>query len=62
MAKKQTFADKAKKVKNLKHCPVCNTPLTPTLFLIPERTAKGSYKYKKKIISICKCNYNEYYG
>jgi hypothetical protein len=62
MAKRQSFADKASKVKHSKNCPVCNTPVAPTLFLIADKTEKGTYKYKKNMIDICKCNHKEYYG
>ncbi|MCD6163351.1 MAG: hypothetical protein J7K40_13205 [candidate division Zixibacteria bacterium] len=62
MAKKQTFADKAKKLKNVKTCSVCNSPIIPTLFLIPNKSDNGFYKYKKNMVNICKCNHKEYYG
>jgi len=62
MAKRQTFADKAKKTKQVVYCEVCATPITPTLFLIASKTGEGFYKYKKNMVDICKCNHKQYYG
>ncbi len=62
MAKRQSFADKVKKKKHAVTCDVCGSPITPTLFLIANRTDQGFYKYKKTMIDICKCNHKEYYG
>jgi hypothetical protein len=62
MAKRQSFADKASKVKHSVSCPTCGTALTPTLFLIPTKASNGAYKYKKTMVDICKCNHKEYYG
>lgn len=62
MAKRQSFADKAKKVKHAVNCGVCGTPITPTLFLIASKSEQGSYKYKKTMVNVCKCNHKEYYG
>jgi hypothetical protein len=62
MAKRQSFADKAKKVKHIMNCPKCSSPITPTLFLMAIKSGGGAYKYKKNMVPICKCNYKEYYG
>jgi len=62
MAKRQSFADKASKVKHSKTCAVCGSAATPTLFLIANKTDNGFYKYKKTMVEICKCNHKEYYG
>ena len=62
MAKRQSFADKASKKKHVMNCPVCGTPVTPTLFILPVITENGSTKFKKNVVRVCKCNYKEYYG
>jgi hypothetical protein len=62
MAKRQSFADKAKKIKHTVNCEVCKSPITPTLFLVANKTDQGTYKYKKSMINICKCNHKQYYG
>jgi len=62
MAKRQSFADKASKKKHAVNCSVCGSPITPTLFLIANKSDQGTYKYKKNMINICKCNHKEYYG
>jgi hypothetical protein len=57
MAKRQSFADKATKKKDVSICQTCNQPLTPTLVVSPEPTADGkSYKMRSRSIAICKCN------
>jgi hypothetical protein len=57
MAKRQSFADKASKKKDVRVCPNCNQPLTSTLVVSPEPTADGkSYKMRSRNIAICKCN------
>ncbi len=62
MAKRQSFADKAKKVKHVINCPKCNSPITSTLIVQPVSTAGGVYKYRKNMVPVCKCNYKEFYG
>jgi len=62
MAKRQSFADKASKVSHAANCKICNSAVTPTLFLLANKTDKGTYKYKKNMINICKCNHKKYYG
>jgi hypothetical protein len=62
MAKRQSFADKASKKKHVIECPVCNSPVTSTMFIIPTPTESGSIKYKKSMIHVCKCNHKQYYG
>jgi len=59
MAKRQSFADKASKKKDVKTCPVCNQPISPTLLVSPEPTADGkSFKMRSRQVGICKCNEN----
>jgi hypothetical protein len=62
MAKRQSFADKASKKKHVTNCEVCGTPITPTAFILPKSTESGSYKFRRSIIGICKCNHKKYYG
>lgn len=62
MAKRQTFADKVQKKSHVEECKVCASPITPTMFVIPQATENGTIKYKKDIVKICKCNYKQYYG
>jgi len=57
MAKRQTFADKVSKKKEVSVCPNCNQPITHTLVVSPEPTADGkSYKMRSRSVGICKCN------
>ena len=59
MAKRQSFADKVSKKKDVNLCPKCNQPVIPTLVVSPEPTADGkSYKMRSRHIAICKCNEN----
>ena len=62
MAKRQSFADKASKKKHVVDCDVCNSPITPTLVVLPQTTDRGTVKYKKAMVNICKCNHKEVYG
>ena len=62
MAKRQSFADKAQKKISVEECKVCASPITPTMFVIPQNMENGAIKYKKGIIKICKCNHKQYYG
>ncbi len=62
MAKRQSFADKASKKKHVLNCEVCNSPITATLVVLPQTTGSGNIKYKKRMVSVCKCNHKEIYG
>lgn len=59
MAKKQSFAEKATKVKHTVTCPVCGTAQTPTLYIKSEQTPSGSWKFRRIRINVCKCNQAE---
>lgn len=64
MARKQrTFADKVKAQKHVVICPKCNSPIQ-TVFLV--RTVKsehsGAWKFKQKLVQVCKCNQKEVYS
>lgn len=57
MAKRQSFADKASKKKDVVLCPICNQQITATLVVRPEPTADGkSFKMRSRQVGICKCN------
>ncbi|MBU1318006.1 MAG: hypothetical protein KKG33_01910 [candidate division Zixibacteria bacterium] len=57
MAKRQSFADKASKKKDITMCPTCNQPVAHTLVVSPEPTANGkSFRMRSRLVGICKCN------
>ncbi|MCC6962627.1 MAG: hypothetical protein IT585_05195 [candidate division Zixibacteria bacterium] len=63
MAKRQSFADKASKKAHVKLCPVCGTAVEPTRVVDPTYTTdKKSWKFKDRIVEICKCNQKELLG
>jgi hypothetical protein len=61
MAKKQSFADKASKKKDVINCPVCGTPITHVKYTRAERSANG-WKFRTTNVGVCKCNHAEVYG
>jgi len=63
MAKRMSFADKAKKEKQVVNCPVCSSAITPTLVFKAYRSqTSGNWKFKKVHLGVCKCNHKEVYG
>ena len=58
MAKRQTFADKARKQSMIKGslCPVCNEVMQPIKLITPEVTPVESVRFRQKLVRICKCN------
>jgi hypothetical protein len=63
MAKRQSFADKASKKAHVKTCPVCNSVMEAVRLVDPAYTTdKKSWKFKDKIVEICKCNEKEILG
>ena len=63
MAKRMTFADKAKKEKHVTNCPVCDSAITPTLLVKAYRSeTTGNWKFKKVRVGVCKCNQKEIYA
>jgi hypothetical protein len=62
MAKRQSFADKALKKKQVVNCRVCKSPMVATKVIFPQKSANGSVKYKTDIVNVCKCNHKEIYG
>lgn len=61
MAKKQSFADKATKLKNAQACPVCEQPITFVKYTKAVR-AGDNWKFKTTNVGVCKCNHSEVYG
>jgi hypothetical protein len=56
MAKRQTFADKAKKSKNVKTCPTCGESIEYILMVKSvERPDGRGYKFKHEQVGMCKC-------
>ena len=54
---------KTVKTKNVVQCPVCKSPVTAALYIRPiYSAAKGSWKYNRRHIKVCKCNQKEVYG
>jgi len=63
MAKKQTFADKAKKKKAVKVCPVCEQPIEYILLVKSVEKPDGrGYKFKHEQIGLCKCTEKEVFA
>ena len=67
MAKKdRTFAAKVAKSasKELmgKHCPACGELFNIVQVVSSEKSEIDTWKFKEKIVSVCKCNQNEVYG
>jgi hypothetical protein len=62
LAKKQSFADKASKVKHSVNCPVCGSAIQSVLYVRSDKSAAGAWKFRQKIVQVCKCNHAEIYG
>ncbi len=63
MAKTRTFADKLKKDKGTRLCPVCGGAIQAVRTVQPEiHPTKGSWKFRDCIVLVCKCNHKEIYG
>ncbi len=61
MAKKQSFADKASKKKQVNLCPVCNSEITH-IKLMKAIKSNGNWRFTNKPVGVCKCNEAEIYG
>jgi hypothetical protein len=62
MPKKQmTFADKVKKDKHLVYCPKCGGAKQSILYVESVRNDTGSWKFRERNVSVCKCNQAEIY-
>jgi len=62
MAKRQSFADKAKKEKMMATCPICNSLISNALLVRAGKNRAGSYNYKQNRVRICNCNQEELLG
>ncbi len=62
MAKKQSFADKASKVKHSVNCPVCGGTVQSVLYVRSAKTDGGAWKFRQRVVQVCKCNHAEIYG
>ena len=62
MAKKQSFADKASKVKHAVICPVCGGAVQAVLYVRSAKADSGAWKFRQKVVQVCKCNHAEIYG
>ena len=62
MAKKQSFADKASKVKHTVTCPVCGGTVQSVLYVRSAKADSGAWKFRQKVVQVCKCNQAEIYG
>jgi hypothetical protein len=64
MAKKQrTFADKLKKEKEVAYCKKCGGAIQPVLHVKSEWSENtNAWKFRQKIVKVCKCNQKEVYG
>ena len=62
MAKTQSFADKLKKKKG-DVCPVCDGARQAVRTVTPERhEVSGAWKFRTRMVVVCKCNHEELYG
>ena len=61
MAKKMSFADKAKKEKQVVICPKCQGPKQPLLFVKSEKTVVDSWRFRQSRVQVCKCNHAQIY-
>lgn len=62
MAKKMSFADKAKKKAEVHTCPVCAGPILYVKHIKAVKTDAGAWKFRSVNTGVCKCNENEIYG
>ncbi len=63
MAKKQDFASKTHKSKQVKICPVCGEAFqyVKTVNMVASEK-NGAYHFAEHIVAVCKCNEKEVYG
>jgi hypothetical protein len=64
MARKQrTFADKVQAKTHVVDCPKCNSPLQPVLMVRSvKKEDSGTWKFKRQLVKVCKCNQKEVYS
>jgi hypothetical protein len=61
MAKKQSFADKASKKRQVNICPVCSGEITH-IKLMKAVKRDGNWRFTNKPVGVCKCNEAEIYS
>ena len=64
MARKiRTFADKVQAKRQVIECPKCNTPIQ-SVFLVRSVKSEhsGAWKFKQRMVPVCKCNQKEVYS
>lgn len=65
MAKVKTFADKVAKdqIDFTTHCPECGESLSMVKLVSSEPSDKeGAWKFKERVVGVCKCNEKEIMG
>ncbi len=65
MAKTSSFAEKAAKAlagKKGTECPKCGEIKQSILVISAEKSQKGTYKYNRSLVKLCKCNEKEVYA
>ena len=63
MAKAKTFADKVAKshMDYTKHCPKCGESISTVKLVAAEKSEKtGAYRFRDKLVGVCKCNRSEF--
>ncbi len=58
---KQEVKKSVVKEKGVK-CTVCGTLKVPTLYVNATKSANNSYRFNKRLVSVCKCNEKEVYA
>ena len=65
MAKTSSFAEKAAKAlagRKGVECPKCGEITQSILVISAEKSQKGTYKYNRRFVKLCKCNEKEVYA
>jgi hypothetical protein len=63
MGKQRTFADKLKKEKIVIHCKKCGGAIQSIFHVKSEWSeSTSSWKFRQKMVKVCKCNQKEIYG
>ncbi len=61
MAKQMSFAEKAKKTKQVVICPKCQGPKQPLMYVKSEKTSQDSWRFRQSLVQVCKCNHAQIY-
>ena len=59
--KQRTFADKVKAEKHVVHCLKCGGAKQNVLYVESIKSDTGSWKFRERHVSVCKCNQAEIY-